>query len=98
MYQIFRVVNHRLGQSNQPEYTVVEGRFFPTVAHPRGWSDQFEYELHNDGKIYRSAQHPLGAGSRPDYEIGADCMLYRTVHHPEGSASAPEYELREMAR
>ena len=98
MYQLYRVANHRLGQSNQPDYTVIEGRFFPTVTHPRGWSDQYEYELGSDGKIYRSAHHPMGAGCDPDYEIGPDCLLYRTPHHPEGSVAAPEYELREMAR
>lgn len=102
MYQIFRVVyhrlhHHRLVHSNPPDYTVVEGQFFPTVTHPRGWSDRPEYELRNDGKIYRSAQHPLGAGLQPDYEIREDCLLYRTPHHPDGSAPSAEYELREMA-
>ncbi len=98
MYQLYRVCNHRLGQTSQPDYIVNDGRFFPTITHPRGWSDQCEYELGRDGKIYRSAGHPLGAGSEPDYEIGPDCLVYRTVHHPDGSVSAPEYELREMAR
>lgn len=98
MYQLYRLYHHRLGQSNQPDYVVIDGRFFPTVDHPRGWSDQHEYELGSDGKIYRSAHHPLGAGNRPDYEIGPDCLLYRTVYHPQGSVPVPEYELRDMAR
>ena len=97
MYQVFRVPTHWLGLSKQPDCTVTEGRFFPTVSHPRGWSNQPDYELRDDGKIYRSANHPLGSGSRPDYELGPDCLLYRTDHHPDGGSSVPDYELREMA-
>jgi hypothetical protein len=97
MYQIFRSTGHLLGVSDTPDYLVIDGRFFPTVAHPRGWSAYPEYELRSDGKIYRSANHPLGMGMSPDYEIGRDCRLYRTANHPEGDASGPEYELREIA-
>lgn len=97
MYQVFRIIHHRLGQSRQPDYTVVEGRFFPTVSHPRGWSDRPEYELGADGKVYRSATHPLGAGDQPDYEIGPDCLLYRTQHHPDGGTASPDFELQEVA-
>lgn len=96
MYQVFRISTHLLGPSDQPVYTISEGRFFPTVNHPRGWSDRPDYELRNDGKIYRSADHPQGAGLQPDYEIGPDCLIYRTGHHPEGRSAAPQYELREM--
>ena len=97
MYQIFRVPTHQLGLSSQPDYTVREGGFFPTVSHPDGWSSDPFYELGPDGKIYRSVNHPLGAGSHPDYDIGPDCLLYRTVFHPEGLSPAPQYEIREMA-
>ena len=88
MYQIFRVPTHQLGLSSQPDYTVREGGFFPTVSHPDGWSSDPFYELGPDGKIYRS---------HPDYDIGPDCLLYRTVFHPEGLSPAPQYEIREMA-
>jgi hypothetical protein len=97
MYQIFRSTGHRLGISRKPDYLVIDGRFFPTVAHPRGWSAYPEYELHSDGKIYRSVNHPLGMSVTPDYEIGKDCRLYRTADHPEGSATGPDYELRDIA-
>ena len=98
MYQIFKVPGNQLGSTDQPHYLVIDGRFFPTVSHPRGWSAYPEYELRNDGKIYRSTNHPLGVGATPDYEIGTDCLLYRTPEHPDGELSTPEYELREMAR
>ena len=98
MYQIFRVPGHQEAFTDYPEYLVVDGLFFPTVIHPRGWSAHPEYELRNDGKIYRSANHPLGLGRRPDYEIGTDCLLYRTSHHPDGELPVPEYKLREMNR
>ncbi len=97
MYQIFRLANHRLGQSNQPVFTLSDGLLYPTVSHPGGWSDKPNYELCEDGRIYRSANHPLGAGQQPDYEIGPDCLLYRTEHHPDGKSSLPEYEVRESA-
>jgi hypothetical protein len=97
MYKIFRSAGHRLGVSDAPDYLVIDGRFFPTVAHPRGWSAYPDYELHRDGKVYRAANHPLGMGTAPDYEIGRDCRLYRTVNHPEGQVDEPEYELRDIA-
>lgn len=97
MYQIFRLPTHHLGASRHPDYTVTEGHFYPTINHPRGWSDKPEYQLGNDGKIYRSAHHPLGLGRAPDYEIGPDCLIYCTNNHPDGPLSAPQYELREMA-
>jgi hypothetical protein len=96
MYQVFRVPTHHLGDSEQPDYTVSEGHFFPTVNHPRGWSDLPDYELRSDGKIYRSTHHPLGVGKLPDYKLGPDCLMYRTGHHPDGRSSLPEYELREI--
>ncbi|MGD9369248.1 MAG: hypothetical protein PVH87_26305 [Desulfobacteraceae bacterium] len=97
MYQVFRVPTHHLGPSDQPDYTVSEGLFYPTVSHPRGWSDRPNYELREDGRIYRSSHHPLGAGGEPDYEIGPDCLMYRTDQHPDGRSTLPEYEIREMA-
>ena len=95
-YQVFRLAHDRLGHFHQPDYTVVESQFFPTVSHPRGWSDRPEYELGSDGKIYRSTAHPLGAGNLPDYEFGPDGLIYRTPHHPEGGAVSPEYALQDV--
>lgn len=97
MYQIYRVPTHHLGPSDQPDFTLREGLFFPTVGHPDGWSKDPLYELGSDGRIYRCSHHPLGSGTQPDFEIGSDCLLYRTAHHPEGRSMAPQYEIREMA-
>jgi hypothetical protein len=97
MYQIYRVPSRHMGFADGPDYLVIDGKFFPTVSHPRGWSAYPEYELRNDGRIYRSANHPQGIGMTPDYEIGRDCLLYRTPYHPDGEAAVPEYELRDVA-
>ena len=97
MYKIFRTPRHHLGPSADPDYLLYEGKLFPTATHPRGWSENHDYELRPDGKIYRAEGHPLGAAGQPDYTIGPDCLLYRTNGHPDGPAAAPEYELRELA-
>ena len=97
MYKIFRTPAHHLGRSTEPDYLLYEGKLYPTATHPRGWSENADYELRADGKIYRCADHPLGGGSLPDYEIGPDCLLYRTDAHPEGKVAAPDYELSEIA-
>jgi hypothetical protein len=97
MYKIFRTPAHHLGSSTEPDYILDGGKLFPTVSHPRGWSDAADYELKADGKIYRCRHHPLGAGIAPDYQIGADSLLYRTETHPDGNHPAPEYEVRELS-
>ncbi len=97
MYKIFRTPVHHLGPSADPDYLLYAGKLFPTATHPRGWSENHDYELRPDGKIYRAEGHPLGAAGQPDYTIGPDCLLYRTEGHPDGPAAAPEYELRELA-
>ena len=98
MYQIYRVPTHRLGSSDQPDFMLREGLFFPTINHPDGWSEDPIYQLGPDGRIYRCSRHPPGAGNQPDFEIGPDCLMYRTVYHPKGHSAAPQYEIRKMAR
>jgi hypothetical protein len=96
MYSLFRTPAHHLGRCPQPDYILYAGKFYPTVTHPRGWSQKADDELRADGKIYRCADHPLGSGHLPDYEIGPDCLLYRTAAHPDGNAEAPDDALNEI--
>ncbi len=84
--------------SSLPDYTLSEGLFYPTVTHPRGWSDQPDYELRSNGKNYRCQRHPLGEGQQPDYEFGPDGLMYRTEFHPDGRSTAPDYEVLAIGR
>jgi hypothetical protein len=85
--------HHPLGKSNEPVYTITDGKFYRTVFHPSGWSALADYELGPDGKLYRTASHPLGPGKAAAYEFRGDCGLYRTAGHPQGASDLPEYEL-----
>lgn len=81
------------GNDHTPVYILVDGKFFRTAFHPRGWSELPEYDLRTDGRIYRTKNHPKGMGESPDYEFGRDMKLYRTPQHPEGQMQAPEFEV-----
>jgi len=78
-----------------PVYTLRNGKIYRTVFHPKGWSEEPDYEFGDDGKFYRTEYHELGANSLPDYEFHSDQKVYRTENHPNGIKSSPEFELRD---
>ena len=91
--KIFKVSTPTLLNNKEPLYLIQEGKFFRTVFHPNGHSEQPDYDLGNDGRIYRTENHPQGFGRLPDYEFGSDRKLYRTPNHPDGEKKTPEYEI-----
>lgn len=91
--KIFRVSTPTSLNNREPIYLVREGKFFRTVFHALGYSDQPDYDLGNDGRVYRTENHPQGFGRLPDYEFGRDMKLYRTPNHPDGEKTTPEFEM-----
>jgi len=89
--KIFKVSDKLQPKDQEPVYLIREGKFFRTVFHPRGYSNQPDYDLGNDGLIYRTENHPRGFGELPDYEFGKDMKLYRTINHPKGKTRIAEY-------
>ncbi len=83
------------GQADFPIYTINDGKFYRTIKHPLGWSENADYELGKDGKVYRTEYHSSGTSILPDYEFRGNGKLFRTSNHPDGPSGLPDYEIQD---
>ncbi len=95
MPKIFKTKKNTSPENEAPVYTISDGKFFRTITHPKGWSENPDYILGDDGKLYRTEYHWQGVSALPDYEFRGDRQLYRTGNHPDGPVSEPDYEIRD---
>ncbi len=68
--KMFRTVNHQLGWSEKPDYSLgSDGKLYRTDSHSEGIGDFPDYEFRGNRKLYRTDYHPEGVSDIPEFEI-----------------------------
>ena len=89
--KVFSTRTQVSGEPEKPVYLIQDGRFFRTINHEQGWSENPDYELKSDGLVYRTEFHPMGTSKTGVYRFGKDGLLYST----ETSSALPEYQIKD---
>ena len=84
-----------ISKQDLPVYVIRDGKFFRTIHHPNGWSENPDFELKPDGKIYAGIEAANIENNVPYYEFRNDKKIYRADSHPDGPCEKPEYEIRD---